>query len=189
MPRVNSPARTTQPLRIRPNDMDVLEEAMHRRQRLDARVLRKVKGGFIVDVGHATGFLPMSLLDTGPVRHPEEYVGKTLHVHVVRFSPAEGALTLSRRSVVEEQMGLDRMALMDSLKIGANMEGVVCALTDFGAFVDLGGIQGLIPLGAWSNKPGAHPSQYVAPGQLVNVSIKTVVKDKCRVRIGLSKPF
>ena len=60
------------PLHIRPNDLDALEEAMHRRKRLDARVLRKVKGGFIVDVGHATGFLPTSLLDTGPVRNPQE---------------------------------------------------------------------------------------------------------------------
>ncbi len=177
------------PLHIRPNDLDALEEAMHRRKRLDARVLRKVKGGFIVDVGHATGFLPTSLLDTGPVRNPQEYVGKTLHVHVIRLAPEQGALTLSRRSVVEEQMGMDRMALVDSLKVGARMEGVVCALTDFGAFVDLGGLQGLIPLGAWSNKPNAHPSQYVAPGQLVHVAIKSVVKDPSRLRIGLSKPL
>ena len=116
-------------------------------------------------------------------------MGKTLHVHVIRLAPEQGALTLSRRSVVEEQMGMDRMALVDSLKVGARMEGVVCALTDFGAFVDLGGLQGLIPLGAWSNKPNAHPSQYVAPGQLVHVAIKSVVKDPSRLRIGLSKPL
>lgn len=177
------------PLHIRPNDLDALEEAMHCRKRLNARVVRKVSGGFIVDVGHAKGFLPMSLVDTGPVQNPESFVGKTLHVHVARLLPEQGTLTLNRRSVVEEQMGLDRMALMDSLKIGARMEGVVCALTDFGAFVDLGGLQGLIPLSAWSGKPGSHPSQYVTAGQLVTVAIKSVFKDHCRVRIGLSKPL
>lgn len=180
---------TRAPLHIRPRDLDALEKALHLRQRLDARVLRKVKGGFIVDVGHATGFLPMSLVDTGPLRDPDAFVGKTLHVHVARLLPEEGTLTLNRRSVVEEQMGLDRMALMDSLKVGARMEGVVCALTDFGAFVDLGGVHGMIPLSALSGKPGSHPSEYVTPGQLVDVTIKSVVKDGWRVRIGLSKPL
>lgn len=188
MPTSHKKAFVAEPLRMRTNDLNAVENALNRRTLMQAKVLRRVKGGLIVEVANTKGFLPSSLLDTNTVRDMEPYVGKDLNVHVVRFSPQKGVLTVGRRSVIEEQMGQERAKLLDSLKVGTRLEGIVCALTDFGAFVDIGGLQGLIPLSAWSGKLGAHPSQFVSPGQLVQVTVKNIIKESGRVRIALSKP-
>lgn len=177
------------PLHIRPSDYDTLEEALNRRTTLAAKVLRCVKGGFVVQAANTQAFLPCSLLDARPVSDVRGYVGKTIDVHVLRLAPEAGVLTVSRRSVIEECMGRERKALMDALKVGARLQGVVCAMADFGAFVDIGGLQGLIPVGAWSGKPGTHPSQFVSAGQMVNVTVKALSTDPAgKLRITLSKP-
>lgn len=182
-------SKKPEPLRIRPDDYGTLEEALNRGNTLPAKVLRRVKGGLIVQVANTPAFLPSSLVDTRTVYDTEKYVGKTLDVQLVRLSPEAGVLTVSRRSVIELQMGQERMKLLDSLKVGGRLEGIVCSLTDFGAFVDIGGLHGLIPLSAWSAKPGTHPSQFVSPGQMVKVIIKALSKDVGRTRITLSKPL
>ena len=184
-----SAPRKPEPLRIRPDDYAILEEALNHRNTLPAKVLRRVKGGLIVQVANTPAFLPSSLVDTRMVYDTEKYVGKNLDVQLVRLSPEAGVLTVSRRSVIESQMGQERMKLLDSLKLGGRIEGVVCSLTEFGAFVDIGGLHGLIPLSAWSAKPGTHPSQFVSPGQMVKVTIKALSKDLGRTRITLSKPL
>ena len=178
------------PLRIKPSDYDTLEKALNQRNVLSAKVLRCVKGGFVVQTANTTGFLPCSLIDARPVTDAHSYVGKTIDVHVVRLAPEAGVLTVNRRSVIEMQIGAERKALMDALRVGGRIEGIVCGIAEFGAFVDIGGIQGLIPIGAWSGKPGAHPSQFVSVGQLVKMTIRNLSKDaKGRMRIGLSKPI
>lgn len=180
--------KASEPLRLKPSDLDTLEKALHRRTLLQATVSRQVKGGFIVEVANAKGFLPSSLLDVRLVRDAKQYVGKTLSVNVFRLSPEDGVLIVNRRSVIEQQMGEDRSKLLASLKVGARIDGVVCALTNFGAFVDVGGLQGLIPLSAWSKKPGVHASQFVSPGQMVKVVITALNKDLGRLRITLGTP-
>lgn len=180
--------KASEPLRLKSSDLDTLEKALHFRTLIQANVNRQVKGGFIVEVANAKGFLPSSLLDVRPVRDTKQYVGKKLDVHVLRLLPEAGVLIVGRRSVVEEKMGEERRKLLTSLKVGARIEGVVCALTDFGAFVDVGGLQGLIPLSAWSKNIGVHASQFVSPGQMVKVVITALNKDLGRLRITLGKP-
>lgn len=180
--------KASEPLRLKSSDLDTLEKSLHCQTLLQANVNRQVKGGFIVEVANAKGFLPSSLLDVRLVRDTKQYVGKKLGVHVVRLSPEDGVLIVGRRSVIEQQMGEERRKLLASLKVGARIEGVVCALTDFGAFVDVGGLQGLIPLSAWSKKPGVHASQFVSPGQMVRVVITALNRDLARLRITLGKP-
>lgn len=173
------------PLNALSNVLDNLERALDTREVLDAKVVRAVKGGLIVDVQGAQGFLPSSLLDLSLVRDKRPYLGKTLSVHVVRLLPQEGIFILGRRSVIECQMGEDRQKLLASLQVGASMEGVVCSLTEFGAFVDLGGVQGMIPAHTFSKDKHAHPCQFVSAGELVQVTIHAVTKNTGTPRIDL----
>lgn len=180
---------TTRPALLAPaNVLDALERALDTREVLDAKVLCAVKGGLVVDVQGAKGFLPSSLLDLSLVQDKTPYLGKTLAVHVIRLLPEEGIFILGRRSVIEVQMGEDRMALLQSLKVGNTLEGVVCSLTEFGAFVDLGGLQGLVPLRAFSKEKNVHPCQFVSAGQLVNVTIEAVVQTPGQVKVTLGNP-
>ena len=186
---MKKPTKKQEPLRISPNDYSTLEEALNRRTIISAKVLRCVKGGFVVQTANTRAFLPCSLLDARPVRDVHAYVGKTIDVHVQRLAPEDGILTVSRRSVIELQMGQERKALIDALKVGARVQGVVSSIADFGAFVDIGGLQGLIPVGSWSGKLGTHPSRFVSAGQLVNVAVKALSTDPTgKLRISLSKP-
>lgn len=127
------------------SDFNRIEEALYRRIALDANVTTYIPGsGLKVQVAGTNAFLPSSLLDICTVRKPELFLGKNMQVHVVQFMPEKGIFVVGRRSVIEAQLAEERAGLLRHIKVGAQLEGIVSNLTSFGAFIDLGGIHGLL---------------------------------------------
>jgi small subunit ribosomal protein S1 len=123
---------------------DELEDAQSKDQTVVGRISGKVKGGFTVDIKDIRAFLPGSLVDVRPVRDPVYLEGKDLEFKIIKLDRKRNNVVVSRRAVVESEFSVEREQLMEKLKEGAVLKGVVKNLTDYGAFVDLGGIDGLL---------------------------------------------
>ena len=166
---------------------DELEEAMEKSETITGRISGKVKGGFTVDIKDVRAFLPGSLVDVRPVRDPAYLEGKELEFKIIKLDRKRNNVVVSRRAVVESEYSEEREKLMERLVEGAILPGVVKNLTDYGAFVDLGGIDGLLHITDMAWKRVRHPSEVVEVGQELQVRVLKFDRERNRVSLGLKQ--
>ncbi len=164
-----------------------LEEAFEAGKIVKGRITGKVKGGFTVDLGQIRAFLPGSLVDIRPVRDTSYLEGKELEFKVIKLDPRRNNVVVSRRAVLEEEYSAEREALLESLEEGLVLKGVVKNLTDYGAFLDLGGIDGLLHITDMAWKRVKHPSEVVNIGDEIEVKVLRFDRERNRVSLGLKQ--
>ncbi len=164
-----------------------LERAVENDEIVTGRIVDKVKGGFIVDVGEIRAFLPGSLVDVRPVRDTAYLEGKDLEFKVIKLDRKRNNVVVSRRAVVESEYSEERDALLESLEEGMTVKGIVKNLTDYGSFVDLGGIDGLLHITDMAWKRVKHPAEVVNVGDEIEVKILKFDKERQRVSLGLKQ--
>lgn len=147
----------------------------------------KVKGGFTVELFNIRAFLPGSLVDVRPVRDPSYLEGKELEFKVIKLDKKRNNVVVSRRSVVEAESSAERTELLSNLQEGQEVKGVVKNLTDYGAFIDLGGIDGLLHITDMSWKRVKHPSEVVTVGDEIMVKVLKFDRDRNRVSLGMKQ--
>lgn len=147
----------------------------------------KVKGGFTVDIQTIRAFLPGSLVDVRPMRDPMVLEGKELEFKVIKLDQKRNNVVVSRRSAIETEGSVEREALMSNLQEGQETKGVVKNLTDYGAFVDLGGVDGLLHITDMAWRRVKHPSEIVSVGQEIAVKVLKFDRDRNRVSLGLKQ--
>ncbi|PPJ42792.1 30S ribosomal protein S1 [Pseudoxanthomonas sp. KAs_5_3] len=166
---------------------DELEQALEKNETITGRISGKVKGGFTVDIKDVRAFLPGSLVDVRPVRDPGYLEGKELEFKLIKLDRKRNNVVVSRRAVVESEHSEEREQLMDKLQEGVVLKGVVKNLTDYGAFVDLGGIDGLLHITDMAWKRVRHPSEVVEVGQELDVRVLKYDRERNRVSLGLKQ--
>ena len=166
---------------------DELEEALEANATIVGRISGKVKGGFTVDIKDVRAFLPGSLVDVRPVRDPVYLEGKELEFKLIKLDRKRNNVVVSRRAVVESEHSEEREQLLEKLVEGAVLKGVVKNLTDYGAFVDLGGIDGLLHITDMAWKRVRHPSEVVEVGAELDVRVLKYDKERNRVSLGLKQ--
>lgn len=164
-----------------------LEKAFEEQATVTGFVNGKVKGGFTVELNGVRAFLPGSLVDTRPVRDSLNLEGQTLELKVIKLDQKRNNVVVSRRAVIETTNSADREEVLANLVEGSEVKGVVKNLTDYGAFVDLGGVDGLLHITDMAWKRVKHPSEVVTVGQEVTVKVLKFDKDKTRVSLGLKQ--
>ena len=164
-----------------------LEKAFEAEEIVTGRINGKVKGGFTVELEQIRAFLPGSLVDVRPVRDTAYLEGKELEFKVIKLDQKRNNVVVSRRAVVEQEYSEERDKLLENLVEGQEVKGVVKNLTDYGAFVDLGGIDGLLHITDMAWKRVKHPSEVVEIGDEVDVKILKFDRDKNRVSLGLKQ--
>ncbi|MFI3122899.1 MAG: 30S ribosomal protein S1 [Methylococcales bacterium] len=164
-----------------------LETAFENDATIIGRINGKVRGGFTVEVGALRAFLPGSLVDVRPVRDTTFLEGRDLEFKVIKIDQKRNNVVLSRRAVVEKEYSAEREELLKTLEEGATVIGVVKNLTDYGAFIDLGGIDGLLHITDMAWRRVRHPSECVEIGQEINVKVLKYDKDKNRVSLGMKQ--
>ncbi|HEX5373646.1 MAG TPA: 30S ribosomal protein S1 [Aquabacterium sp.] len=164
-----------------------LETALESGDFVTGTVNGKVKGGLTVLVNGIRAFLPGSLLDTRPVKDMSPFEGKTMEFKVIKLDRKRNNVVLSRRAVVEASMGEERAKLMETLREGAIVSGVVKNITEYGAFVDLGGIDGLLHITDMAWRRVRHPSEVVTVGQELSAKVLKFDAEKNRVSLGLKQ--
>ena len=164
-----------------------LETALESGDFVTGTVNGKVKGGLTVLVNGIRAFLPGSLLDTRPVKDMSPFEGKTMEFKVIKLDRKRNNVVLSRRAVIEASMGEERAKLMETLREGAIVEGVVKNITEYGAFVDLGGIDGLLHITDMAWRRVRHPSEVVTVGQELTAKVLKFDAEKNRVSLGLKQ--
>ena len=164
-----------------------LEKALEQAEIVTGTVTGKVKGGLTVMVNGIRAFLPGSLVDTRPIKDTSPYEGKTMEFKVIKLDRKRNNVVLSRRAVVEASQGKERAELMSNLKEGAVVTGLVKNITDYGAFVDLGGIDGLLHITDLAWRRVRHPSEVLTVGQEVTAKILRYDQDKNRVSLGIKQ--
>jgi len=166
---------------------DELEEALEKNETITGRISGKVKGGFTVDIKDVRAFLPGSLVDVRPVRDPAYLEGKELEFKLIKLDRKRNNVVVSRRAVVESEHSEEREQLLEKLQEGAVLRGVVKNLTDYGAFVDLGGIDGLLHITDMAWKRVRHPSEVVNVGDELDVRVLKFDRERNRVSLGLKQ--
>lgn len=164
-----------------------LEQAFEASDTITGIINGKVKGGFTVDLADIRAFLPGSLVDVRPVRDTSYLEGKPLEFKVIKLDQRRNNVVVSRRAVVEEENSVERQALLESLQEGAIVKGVVKNLTDYGAFVDLGGIDGLLHITDMAWKRVKHPTEIVNVSDEIEVKVLKYDRDRNRVSLGLKQ--
>lgn len=153
---------------------------------IEGRVVERVKGGLSVDIG-VKAFLPGSQIDLNPIRDLDSFVGNTYQFKIIKFNKIRGNIVLSRRAILEKEKQVLRDKTMEVLEEGSTLEGTVKNLTDYGAFIDLGGIDGLLHITDISWKRINHPNEVLKLGQPVNVKVLKFDKEKQRVSLGMKQ--
>jgi small subunit ribosomal protein S1 len=164
-----------------------LEEAFNKSEIVTGVITGRVKGGFTVEIENVRAFLPGSLVDVRPVRDTSYLEGKPLEFKVIKLDQKRNNVVVSRRAVVEQEFSAERSALMENLQEGAVVRGSVKNLTDYGAFVDLGGIDGLLHITDMAWKRVKHPSEIVKVGDELEVRILKFDRERSRVSLGLKQ--
>jgi small subunit ribosomal protein S1 len=164
-----------------------LEAAFEKQEVVIGIITGRVKGGFTVEIDNVRAFLPGSLVDVRPVRDPSYLENKPLEFKVIKLDQKRNNVVVSRRAVVEQEYSAERSALLDNLVEGAAVKGVVKNLTDYGAFVDLGGIDGLLHITDMAWKRVKHPSEVVKVGEEIDVRILKFDRERQRVSLGLKQ--
>ena len=164
-----------------------LEQAFEDGEIVKGVISGKVKGGFTVDVEDIRAFLPGSLVDVRPVRDTTYLEGKELEFKVIKLDQRRNNVVVSRRAVVESEYSAEREQLLEGLQEGATVKGIVKNLTDYGVFVDLGGIDGLLHITDMAWKRVKHPSEIVEVGQEIDVKVLKFDRERNRVSLGLKQ--
>ncbi len=164
-----------------------LEKALESNELVVGTITGKVKGGLTVMTNGIRAFLPGSLVDVRPVKDTTPYEGKTLDFKVIKLDRKRNNVVVSRRAVLEVSMGEERQKLLGNLKEGAIIKGVVKNITDYGAFVDLGGIDGLLHITDMAWRRVRHPSEVLAVGQEIEAKVLKFDQEKSRVSLGVKQ--
>jgi small subunit ribosomal protein S1 len=164
-----------------------LEQAFEKQEIVKGIINGRVKGGFTVEIDFVRAFLPGSLVDVRPVRDPSYLEGKTLEFKVIKLDQKRNNVVVSRRAVVEQEYSAERTELLEKLQEGAVIKGTVKNLTDYGAFVDLGGIDGLLHITDMAWKRVKHPSEVVKVGDEIDVRILKFDRERQRVSLGIKQ--
>jgi len=164
-----------------------LEKACEEQEIVKGVISGKVKGGFTVEVESIRAFLPGSLVDVRPIRDTSHLEGKELDFKVIKLDQKRNNVVVSRRAVIETENSAEREELLANLEEGAEVKGIVKNLTDYGAFVDLGGLDGLLHITDMAWKRVKHPSEIVAVGDEIDVKVLKFDKEKNRVSLGLKQ--
>ena len=164
-----------------------LETALENGDLITGTVTGKVKGGLTVMTNGIRAFLPGSLVDTRPVKDTSHIEGKTLEFKVIKLDRRRNNVVVSRRAVVESSMGEERSKLVENLKEGSSVNGIVKNITDYGAFIDLGGIDGLLHITDMAWKRVRHPSEVLTIGQEVTAKVLRYDQEKNRVSLGIKQ--
>ncbi len=165
----------------------VLEDAFEKGEAITGIISGKVKGGFTVDINDIRAFLPGSLVDVRPVRDTTYLEGKELEFKVIKLDQKRNNIVVSRRAVVESEYSAEREELLKNLQEGQQVKGIVKNLTDYGVFVDLGGIDGLLHITDMAWKRVKHPSEIVEVGQEIDVKVLKFDRERNRVSLGLKQ--
>jgi small subunit ribosomal protein S1 len=165
---------------------DEISEACEKNEILEGTVIAVVKGGLEVDIG-VKAFLPSSQIDTRPVKNLDQFVGKVLKFRVIKFNKKRGNVVLSRRAVIEVERDALKASTLKQIKVGAIVRGTVKNITDYGAFIDLGGVDGLLHITDMSWGRIKHPSEVISVGQEINVRVLKYDQEKERVSLGLKQ--
>src|SRR5213595_1244928 len=163
-----------------------IESAADTGQPVEGQVIEVVKGGLIIDLG-VRGFLPASLVDIRRVPNLDEYLGTSIETKVIELNRSRNNVVLSRRAVLEEERKEQRQQILDRLQPGLVVEGTISNIVDFGAFVDLDGIDGLIHISELSWSHVNHPSEILNIGDTVNVKVLDIDRDRQRISLGLKQ--
>ncbi len=164
-----------------------LEKAFEEGAVVEGIINGRVKGGFTVEIDNVRAFLPGSLVDVRPVRDPAYLEGKELEFKVIKLDQRRNNVVVSRRAVVEKEYSAEREALLKELQEGNTVKGIIKNLTDYGAFVDLGGIDGLLHITDMAWKRVKHPSEVVEVGQEIDVKILKFDRERQRVSLGMKQ--
>ena len=164
-----------------------LENALESGEFVEGTVTSRVKGGLTVMVNGIRAFLPGSLIDTRPVKDLSPFEGKTMEFKVIKLDRKRNNVVLSRRAVVEASMGEERAKLLETLREGAVLHGVVKNITEYGAFVDLGGIDGLLHITDMAWRRVRHPTEVVQVGQELDAKVLKFDAERMRVSLGLKQ--
>ena len=172
---------------VRARTWTELEVAFEKSEVVTGVINGRVKGGFTVEIDNVRAFLPGSLVDVRPVRDPVYLEGKSLEFKVIKLDQRRNNVVVSRRAVVEQEYSAEREQLLESLQEGNSVKGIVKNLTDYGAFVDLGGIDGLLHITDMAWKRVKHPSEVVEVGQEIDVKILKFDRERQRVSLGIKQ--
>jgi len=172
---------------IRARTWTELEKAFEGSEVVEGIINGRVKGGFTVEIDNVRAFLPGSLVDVRPVRDPAYLEGKSLEFKVIKLDKRRNNVVVSRRAVVEQEYSAEREALLEGLQEGNTVKGIVKNLTDYGAFVDLGGIDGLLHITDMAWKRVKHPSEVVEVGVEIDVKILKFDRERQRVSLGMKQ--
>jgi small subunit ribosomal protein S1 len=165
----------------------MLEQVYNDQEVIKGIISGRVKGGFTVEISDVRAFLPGSLVDVRPLRETEHLEGKELEFKVIKLDQKRNNVVVSRRSVLEEENSAEREALLENLEEGQEVKGIVKNLTDYGAFVDLGGVDGLLHITDMAWKRIKHPSEIVNVGDEITVKILKFDRERNRVSLGLKQ--
>ncbi len=166
---------------------NILEKIYDNNEIVKGIISSKVKGGFTVDIGTVRAFLPGSLVDVRPIRDTTHLEGKELEFKVIKLDQKRNNVVVSRRAVMEAENSAEREELLNKLEEGIEIEGIVKNLTDYGAFVDLGGIDGLLHITDMAWRRIKHPSEVVEVGQDLKVKVLKFDRERNRVSLGLKQ--
>ena len=183
----NGETRLSREKAVRARSWIVLEKAYEAGETVMGVINGKVKGGFTVELNDVRAFLPGSLVDVRPVRDLSYLEGKQLEFKVIKLDQKRNNVVVSRRAVVEEESSEERDQLIENLQEGQVVKGIVKNLTDYGAFIDLGGIDGLLHITDMSWKRIKHPNEIVNVGDEIEVKVLKFDRDKTRVSLGLKQ--
>jgi small subunit ribosomal protein S1 len=164
-----------------------LEEAMNSKETVTGIVTGAVKGGLTVDIGVVKAFLPGSLVDVRPVKDFSYLTGQEIEAIVIKMDSVRNNIVISRKAVLQEANSADREALLDTLEEGKEIDGIVKNLADYGAFIDLGGVDGLLHITDISWQRVNHPSEKLSIGDKIKVKVLNYDKEKMRVSLGLKQ--
>ena len=163
-----------------------LEKFAESKEEIQAKVVEVVKGGLLVDVG-LRGFVPASQLQLGYVEDLNQFLGQTLRLRIIEFDPAKRKVVLSQKIILEEEQANKRRHLLDTLKVGDIVTGVVQRIVDFGAFVDIGGIDGLLHVSEMAYARIQHPSEILKTGDVVEVQVLKFEHHTGKLSLGLKQ--
>lgn len=164
-----------------------LERAYEAKETIRGVIVGRVKGGFTVEINKVRAFLPGSLVDVKPIRDPEAFEGKEFEFKVIKVDPKRNNIVVSRRAVLEAESNVERAAVLENINEGDEVKGVVKNLTDYGAFIDLGGVDGLLHITDMSWKRIKHPNEILTIGDEIKVKVLKIDRDNVRVSLGLKQ--
>ena len=164
-----------------------IEDAHENEGIIEGTIIRRIKGGMIVDLLGAEAFLPGSQIDVRPVRDFDAYLGKTMEYKVVKINAANGNVVVSHKALIEKDLEAQRTKILDTMEVGQVLEGQVKNIVDFGVFIDLGGVDGLLHITDLSWGRVGHPSEVVELDQKLNVVVLNYEKERQRISLGLKQ--